>query len=196
MKEDPMRREKSTLWIVCAVCALLGVWVNAVDAASHQWRFNEVFSNADGTVQFIEMKECCGAVSEHALLDKWILAVNSATQYTFRRNITGDTAFKYLLLATQGYADLAGAPTPDFIVPDGFLPLGGETLEYWMYPDATWSYAQLPIDGITSLNEDGSTGINSPSNFAGETGSIDVTVPVLPTTWGRIKRAFGRLFFP
>ena len=191
-----MRTEQSTLWTACAVFVLLAAWANVVSAGSHQWRFNEVFSNADGTVQFIEMRECCGCVNEHGLLDKWILAVNSDTEYTFRRNLTGVTAFKHLLLATQDFADLAGAPPPDFIIPDGFLPLGDETMEYWLYPDATWSYGQLPVDGVTSLNADGSTGINSPSNLVGQTGSVDVTVPVLRTTWGRIKRGLSRLVLP
>lgn len=160
--------------------------VKQVDSASHQWRFNELFTNSDGTIQFIEMKECCGFDTEHALTGKWILAVGADNKYEFRSDLTGKTANKHLLLATQAFADLPGAPAPDFIIPDNFLPADGDSLEYWMYPDATIDYPQLPTDGITSLNVGGTTGQNSPTNFAGESGSIDVT-PVLPSTWGRMK---------
>lgn len=175
---------------------LLVLWVLAappnarpVEAASHQWRFHEVFTNADGTVQFIEMKECCGFTTEHELNGKWVLAVGAERQFNFRRNLTGNTAGKSLLLATQAFADLPGAPEPDFIIPEGFLPLDGETLEYWMYSNATWSYAgpQLPTDGVTSLNADGTTGMNSPTNYAGQSGAV---VPVDALSWGALRMIF------
>jgi serralysin len=174
--------------------ALLGVTVVAAlgtsepaHSASHQWRFNEVFSNADGTVQFIEMLECCGFDSETALSSKWILAVHANNKYTFRSNLTGNTANKYLLLATQGFADIPGAPAPDFLIPSGFLPVGGDTLEYWLYDLARWICPALPLDGISSMGEDGSAGVNTPTNYDGETGTIDLRVPVQRITWGTIK---------
>ncbi len=170
------------------------------NAASHQWRFNELFSNADGTIQFIEMQECCGAMTEWGLQSKWVLAVHANHKYTFRSNLIGNTSNKYYLLGTQGFADTPGAPTPDAIIPSGFLPVNGDTLEYWQYPDATRNYGTLPQDGVTSLevgpgpdgisNTDDDvyvTRVNSPTNYSGESGSINLTVPVLPTTWGAIK---------
>src|SRR5262245_59049255 len=80
--------------------------VPTVRAASHLWRFNELFSNADGTVQFIEMQECCGSIEEIYLQSKWILARHVNHKFTFRSNLTGNTANKYLLIATQGFADI------------------------------------------------------------------------------------------
>src|SRR5262245_18849188 len=177
-----------------------------VRAASHQWRFNELFSNADGTIQFVEMQECCGFTGETSLSSKWILAVHADHKYTFRSNLTGNTANRYLLLATQGFADTPGAPAPDIIIPSGFLPSDGDTLEHWQYPDATRQYGALPQDGVTALEigpgPDGISGtdddinvtaVNSPTNYAGESGSINVTVPVRPTTWGMIKARALRL---
>ena len=175
-------------------------------AASHLWRFNELFSNADGTVQFIEMQECCGSTEEVFLQSKWIIARHANHKYTFRSNLTGNTANKYLLLATQGFADLPGAPAPDAIIPSGFLPVAGDTLDYWQYPDATRIYGALPLDGVTALlvgpGPDGISGTdddiyqpatNSPTNYAGQSGSINVSVPVRPITWGAIKaRAMHR----
>jgi len=182
-----MRTPCVPVLIVCLVLTATLIGPEPAVAGSHLWRFNEVFTNADGTVQFIEMVECCGSTIERALGGKWILAVAVDRQFGFPSNISGDTSHKYLLLATQSYADLPGVPAPDFIIPDGFLPLEGETLEYWLYTAATWSYGPLPTDGITSMNQDGTTDVNSPTNYAGETGVVDLTVPVVRSTWGRIK---------
>jgi hypothetical protein len=184
---------------------ILGTLVGAgtARAASHQWRFHELFSNTDGTIQFIELQECCGFTEEIQLQSKWILAVHANHKYTFRSNLVGNTANKYLLLATSGFAAIPGAPTPDIIIPSGFLPTGGDTLEYWLYGATTTRiYGPLPQDGVTATQVGGpgpddtygtaddipnTTGVNSPTNFAGQTGTIDLRVPVRPTTWGSIK---------
>lgn len=184
-----MRR--ATSLVACAI--VFAAWQTPAHAASHQWRFNEIFSNADGTVQFIEMKECCGLTSETQLAGKWILAVNAAHQFDLDANLTGNTANKFLLLGTQAFADLPGAPTPDFIIPDHFLPLGDDTLEYWLYSAAVWSYSGLPANGTLSLARNGTTDVNSPTNFAGETGTIDATVPVEHATWGALKAIWNLL---
>jgi len=187
-------------WIGVPILLLSIVAARPVLAASHQWRFNELFTNGDGTIQFVEMQECCGFTMETNLSSKWILAVHANHKYTFRSNLTGNTANKYLLLATQGFADTPGAPAPDIIIPNGFLPTNGDTLEYWQYPDATRGFGVLPMDGKTALEvgpgPDGvsdtdddvyAPAVNSPTNYSGETGSIDLTVPVRPITWGAIK---------
>ncbi len=151
--------------------------VNPAMAASHLWIFSEVFSNPSGTIQFIEMVECCGAENETFLQGKWVKSLGTTEQYTFPTNLpcTNCTAHKHLLLATQSFADLPGAPTPDFIIPAGSLPffaIGGDTLQYWFYPDATWSFGPVPTDGYHSLYRDGTAGCNSPTNFAGQSSSV------------------------
>jgi hypothetical protein len=176
----------NVLLILISVLVAAMAWSLPARSASHQWRFNELFTNADGTIQFIEMKECCGETAEHALGAKWVLAVDADHKFTFDHNLTGDTAFKHLLLATQGFADLPGAPAPDFIIPDNFLPIGGDDLEYWMYSAANLTYAALPTDGVTSYTAKVGDAVNSPTNYAGVTGSIDLT-PVEPVTWGLLK---------
>ena len=81
-------------------------------AGSHSWRVNELFSNPDGTIQFIELRECCGAEAETGLLNKDVISDSTGSSYTFLANIVGPTNDKHLLLATQGFADLPGAPAP------------------------------------------------------------------------------------
>ncbi len=189
----------SRIGMLSVLLSLAGV--QTAHACAHQWRFNELFTNASGTVQFIEMQECCGFTGEIFVGSKWILAVHANRKFTFSHGLSGNTGHRYLLLATQTFASIPGAPAPDFIIPNGFLPVGGDTLEWWMYPNATRSYVALPQDGMTALQvgpgPDGISGtpddvnetaVNSPTNFAGTTGSITVSaVPAQPTTWGRIK---------
>ena len=99
------------------------------------------------------------------------------------------TPFQTILsMATAAFASLPGAPAPDYIIEDGFLPTNGDTLEYWSYIQATWTYGptQMPLDGVRSLNADHTTGANSPTNYAGDTGSIDVTPIPAASTWGLV----------
>lgn len=179
-------RIRRTVRFRVAIVGLLGATATPCLAGSHLWRFNEIFSNPNGTVQFIELKESLGASEEHWLLNKWVLAVGADNKFTFPADLEGDTANRHLLLATARFAALPGAPTPDYIIVDGFLPTNGETLEYWSYVKATWSYgpSQLPLDGVLSLNADHTTGVNSPTNYAGDTGSIDVAPVPAASAWG------------
>lgn len=115
-----------------------------------------------------------------------MLAVGAGNQFTFFEDLTGDTSNRHLLLATAAFAAFPGAPAPDYIIADGFLPTTGDTLEYWSYVDATWTYGpgQMPLDGVLSLNADHTTGVNSPTNYAGDTGSIDVSPVPAVSAWG------------
>ena len=144
-------------------------------AASHSWDIVELFSNAAGTIQFIELQEVAGMMNEINLAGKWVRSVSTGNQFDFPGNLpcTGCTADKYLLLATAGFAALPGAPTPDYIIIDGFLATDGDTIQYWLYDQFPFTAGQLPTDGYNSLNRDLTTGPNTPTNFAGETGTVN-----------------------
>lgn len=173
-----MRVRRTRLPLAAIGYALtLGLTAPAM-AASHLWRFNEIFTNANGTVQFIELVECCGAPNETFIKDKWVRGDLSNKQYTFPTDLIPPTTNKHLLLATSGFAALAGAPTPDYIIPANFLRMNGDTLRYYVYPDATMTYGagQLPTNGVHSLNIGGTTGLNSPTNYDGDSGSVNAGV--------------------
>ena len=145
-------------------------------AGAHSWRVVEVFSNADGTVQFIELQECCGSPNEIGLGSAYVTSTSTGNQFDFNTTLpAGSTANASLLLGTAAFAALPGAPAPDFVIPDNFVDTTADSVEYFVYPAGTLTYTNLPNDGINSVSSDGTTGVNSPTNFAGESGSVDAS---------------------
>ena len=91
--------------------------------------------------------------------------------FSFPTDLPGTTANKFFLVGTAGLAMAPGGITPDYTVPNDFLFTGGGTLDYGPGADAL-TYGALPTRGILSLNRDGTIGVNSPTNFSGQTGSV------------------------
>jgi len=153
-------------------------------AKNHLWRFTEVFSNAAGTIQFIEMQECCGA-DEETEMGSTSITSNAAT-YNFPNDLPVPTAHRWIVIATQGYAHLPGAPAPDYIMPDGFFNPAGDTLRYRGVTDMIqFAAGQLPTNGVNSLQRDLQTGmttvgVNNPINFAGQSGTINGATTTVP----------------
>jgi hypothetical protein len=151
-------------------------------AKNHLWRFTQVFSNAAGTIQFIEMQECCGA-DEETQMGSTSITSNAAT-YNFPNNLSGPTGHRWLLIATQGFAHLPDAPAPDYIMPDGFFNPFGDALRYRGVTDMIqFAAGELPTDGINSIQRDLQTGmttvgVNSPINFAGQSGTVNAATAV------------------
>ena len=156
----------------------------------HKWEITELFSNADGSVQFIELftpddgQELLNSSPDTAQLSSTD-GITTNLMASFPNDLPSDlTANRFFLIGTTAYAGLDGAVTPDYILPDQFLFTGGGTVVFADVsgPISTVAHGALPIDGILSFNADGSTGINSPTNFAGATGSINAPAPVpVPT---------------
>ncbi len=162
------------------VLTVAGAAGNESRAASHLWRINEIFSSADGTVQFIELREAFGASGENFISGHQI--VSNSRVYTIPSNVPGNTAFRYLLFATPAFAALSGAPTPDFIFPAGMVPFlstNGDNIRYTPYDVFPFGAGALPVNGLDSIHvtdyvaETFTTGPNSPTNYAGQTGSIN-----------------------
>jgi len=148
-------------------------------AGGHTWDVNEVFSNADGTIQFVELKETGGGNFETGTGGHTVTS-NTRT-FTITSNVASPTGFKHLLFATASFAALPGAPTPDYIFPAGSIPffaIGGDTVSYT--PFDTWVFGMVPTNGIHSLNRVGGSLANSPTNYAGTTGSVDANPPAPP----------------
>lgn len=164
-------------------------------SASHLWVVNEVFSNADGTIQFIELWECCGSSAEVLLAGNKLTSDVNGSVFVIPSNLAGSTANRHLLFATQSFARLPGAPTPDYIIQERFFAVEGDKIWYGPvqnYDSFTFGPGDLPTDGrlsihVTDFGSDTfTTEVNSPTNFAGQTGSVSVEAIPAASTWGLI----------
>jgi hypothetical protein len=187
------------------LAALLIGFAGAASASFHLWQIHELYSNADGTIQFVEF-EVGNANGEQFLTGHMLVNLSGAdrTTYTFATDLpSGATANHSFLVATQGFANL-GIVAPDYIIPNGFLTIGGGTLQYGASgsgPYATGpvdsvTYGPLPTDGVNSIDSGGVPHTNSPTNFAGATGSVMPAATVTPQTgWWWNPAQSGRGFF-
>ena len=96
----------------------------------------------------------------------------AARSEAFPNNLpTVNTENRRFLVATVAFSQLPGAPAPDFILPANFLQISGDLVVYSGSPDEV-SYNLLPTDGVLSINRAGTSGINSPTNIFGASGSV------------------------
>ena len=163
----------------------------AAQAAHHLWKITEAFSNSSGTVQFVEL--ACPSSGENSL-GPFTVTSNTHT-FNFVTNLPpNSTANTWVLLATSGFQALPGGVIPDYTIPANFFNTGGGTLNYASGVDI-WNYGAVPTDGVHSLLRDGSTPVNSPTNFAGNSGSVNLAAPVPALqTWGLLVLVGAMLF--
>jgi hypothetical protein len=166
---------RSAAILACALGATLVP--GAAFATFHTWQIAELYSSADGLVQFIELHEAAGFDGQDHLAGHALTSTQgtSTRTYTFPTNLpNASTANKRMLIATAGFAAL-GVVSPDYIVPAPFLFPGGGTLDYAGVDAVT--YPALPTDGVSSIDRSGVRGANSATNYAGQTGSISASPP-------------------
>lgn len=157
---------------------VFGFGVGFAQGGAHTWDVNEVFSNADGTIQFVELREANGTAGEVNLAGRPVTGLAFNRTFTIPSNVPPPSTNRHLLIATAAFAALPGAPTPDHILPAGSVPFfstAGDTVRYQPYD--TWVFGAVPTDGIQSFNRIGGVALNSPTNYAGQTGSVDASGP-------------------
>lgn len=163
-----------------AVMASAAFTCSPAQAFFHLWKFAEVFSAADGEVQFIELLS--SGAGETVAQGATITSTSTGKVFTFPSNLSGNTLNKRLLIATAGFGALSGAVTPDFTLPstDFFNP-SGDTLTLFQFGVIdTRAFTSAPTDGVMSRNFPANTlATNSPTNYSGASGSVNVPPPVL-----------------
>ncbi len=130
----------------------------AVHASYHTYQIDELYSNADGTVQYVILHEASGMNGQNLLAGHTLTAMHGAQMksFAFTRDLPGEmcgyyscmpgpTAGTRVLIATDGFTAL-GLVTPDYVVPNGFLPVDGGTVNY--AGADTLTFAALPTDGL------------------------------------------------
>jgi hypothetical protein len=159
----------------------------AAAAGIHTWDVREVFSNADGTIQYVELWEAAGGSGETGV-GNGSLSSNTQSFAIGNGSVAPPTTNKSYLLATAGFAALPGAPTPDKIIPAGNVPFfntAGDLVSFVGID--SWSFGAVPTNGISSLDRITGVGTNTPKNYAGTQGQVDASgggggpdVPLLP----------------
>ena len=162
----------------CVLTALLFVTF-AVRADFHEFRIEQIFSNADGTVQFVVMHNI-GGDGEGFWAGQTLTSSDGMSPtkvFTFPSNLPSQTtAGRRVLIATQGFAAL-GLVTPNYIIPNGFLPLTNGIVNYAGVDQVP--YAALPTDGTNAINHSGNPIQNVATNFAGASASVQAA-PATP----------------
>ena len=163
-----------------SICAAVLTVAQPASAGIHTWDVNEVFSNADGSIQFVELWEANGTPGETGVGNGTITS-NTQSHSFGNGPVTGPTTNKYYLIATQAFADLPGAPAPDEIIPEGKIPFfatAGDTVAFGGFD--SWTFGAVPTNGTDSLDRLTGLGANTPTNYAGDTGTVDASTPAIP----------------
>jgi len=170
-----------SLVVVVALC----IAIPSTKAAFHLWQIQEVFTNADGSVQFIEMKDNSPG---ETLTNGLHLSANSSgsVQSVTLTNLAKPTPGS-LLFATSGFGSLPGGVIPDFTIPALFFNPNAAsiTVSFNGSNDAiTFSGSSLPHDGLHSLNDANIpftpnlvSATNTPTNLSGNSGAVNLSAP-------------------
>jgi autotransporter-associated beta strand protein len=171
------------LWAAVVVGSL--AVAPTAQAAFHLWNISELYTNSSGTLQFIELST---AASGQNFVGNHSITITFGSQHTFtipsNLSTSTDTTNKDFLIGTAGI-QAAGAPAPDFIMPNGFLFSGGGSISF--FGANPGSYTALPTDGtMARLFTAGTNIANNPQNFAGQTGKVvvaDIWTGASSTSW-------------
>jgi hypothetical protein len=181
---------------ICALTAFAAVLapVAVSHGSAHLWVIKEIFTNHDGSVQFIEL--FTAGVNERFLNIHTITANSDGliNTYEFPADLTTTTTNKHLLIATANFGSLPGGVPQDFAtappLPANFFNPNATSIEFiygHTIDHLTVAGSQIPKDGVNSLTDTNLTinngpdvmvaGVNSPTNFAGQFGSVNLPPP-------------------
>jgi hypothetical protein len=159
----------------------LGLLLSAIASAPahavfHLWDVSEVYSNADGSVQFVEFST--GSDFQDQLIGHELQATAEGIPsmiYTFPVNLPSTaTGGKHFLFASEGFEAVAGV-APDYEWTGAaypFIHVGVDDALTLVGADGI-GLANLPTDGALSLlGDEVTTAVPTPTNFAGVTGTL------------------------
>lgn len=157
----------------------LAVCIAPAYASFHNFRIDQVYTNADGSVQYVVMREAFGTNGENFWAGQRLETTSTTgtkQQLVFPSNLPSSaTAGRKVLIATGGFAAL-NLVTPDYTIPSGFIPVGGGKLDYASGVDEI-TFGALPTDGATAIDRNGNHVAATPTNFAGNTATLTAPPP-------------------
>jgi hypothetical protein len=148
--------------------------------AFHLWELSEVYTNADGSVQFIEFFTTSSF--QQFLIEHQLQAITEGVPesiYTFPANLpvgSGESTANRHFVFASGDFEAAFGIVPDYAWTGAFSFINVGTNDFVSLigaPGGNVSLAGLPTDGAQSLLGDGATlATPTPTNFAGEVGTL------------------------
>lgn len=148
----PPRRPRACPGARLAVACAFALAAGLAHAGIEAFAIEQVYSNADGSVQFVVLRDTQN--QDHA--DAWFGGTLAATQggatttFTFPGDLPGaGTAGRRVLLGSAGFAAL-GLVAADYVLPDRFVPTAGGTLA--IGGGDALALGALPADGVTALS--------------------------------------------
>jgi len=165
---DP-RWSVSRASIAAIIAASLAV--TPAQGAFHLWTIREVYTDATGANQFIELFNGSGfdqpSVGSHTIT---VSDGVTTHMYTVPNNVN-NTVNQALLFGTASITNF-GSPKPDFVLPNNFVLAGGATISF--FGQGGGPYAALPTDGVLSRTWGDGNAVNSPQNLGGQMGTISI----------------------
>jgi serralysin len=159
-----------------ALLAVLLLVPLSASARFHLWQITEIYSNANGTVQFVEAEVVNPTDNENLTASK-SLSSNSVS-FTMPTDLATTTTTHFLLFATPAFVSQPGCTnvTPDFTLagPNFMSTVAADLINFANVNNFSYTAGELPTDGVNSLNEPynsnvRTTAANSPTNYAGQT---------------------------
>jgi len=140
----------------------------AAEAAPPTFKIDSLYSNLDGSIQFIRLTETEGRNGQHRFKGLKITSIHNGVtkEYTFLNDIptenTAHTSIAVLAAPLRGVPFLR-APgqviccwQPYYEMPERFLPVGGGSIDFAGVDQMV--YESLPTSGTQALHRDGTIG--------------------------------------
>lgn len=158
-----------------AVTFVIAAFVaSPAQASFHLFQIEQVYSDSDGEVQYVVLREASGANGENLWAGQVLVSQNAAgvtKSVSFPVNLPSSaTANRSVLIATPGFAAL-GLLAPDYLMPARFVPTAGGSLDYGSGSDRV-TLPPLPTDGATAVMRTGALVAAIPQNFGGATANV------------------------
>lgn len=168
LEENDMKRLRWSCTLPLLLLLASSAW-----ATFHTFRIHELYSNADGTIQYIVFRENEGFNGENLWANHDMTARargGVATVFTFPNNLLSSaTANSYVLVGTRAFS-LLNLLEVDYVMPDGFLPVTGGELNF-ADVDAI-AFDSLPTNGVDALYRNGVVAPNQAINQRGVMASL------------------------
>ncbi len=136
----------------------------------HLWNISEIYSNSDGSIQFIELYTT--AFGQDALSGQMLTADSDGNiiVFTIPNDVDLNTGNHSVLFATSAFPLLENSITPDFILPNNFFNKNASSISinFAGVDILNFTANDLSEDRTKSLKSDLTLSFNNPTNFAGE----------------------------